>query len=49
MIAATKLNDQIEVSFRLIDIKEEGRVFAHDFVRLLESAVKETAGIPFGE
>lgn len=48
-VSVSKVNDQVDLSFRLFDTRRNGKVYYEDFVRLLKSALKEHTALSITE
>jgi serine/threonine-protein phosphatase 2B regulatory subunit len=45
LVSAHKLNEQVNLSFRLFDTKRNARIYFADFVKLLKSAIEEHSAL----
>mmetsp|Transcript_1676 Transcript_1676/g.3590 ORF Transcript_1676/g.3590 Transcript_1676/m.3590 type:complete len:225 (-) Transcript_1676:494-1168(-) len=48
-VPVNKVNEQVDLAFRLFDTKRNGRVYYPDFVKLLKSAIKEHTALSISD
>lgn len=49
LVSAHKLNEQVDLSFRLFDTKRTGKIYFADFLKLLKSAIQEHSALRITE